>query len=420
MAIRDIYHDADTIQRSVQCGAWSNATLDDHLQQHARERGDKVAIVDRRWRLTFADLDRLARRVAGGLLHLGLTSGDVISIQTPNWAEWLIAHCAATKIGAVTNSIGAMYRHKEVGYILDYAETALMLIPDAFRGFSHTDMLAELWPKLGNLRHVARDRGPRATRDALVPGVPRHLLGRPQLTRRSRRPAPGSEPRGDPHVHLRHRGESQRRDAYPQHPGPRHAAREGDLRPEHGRRGLHGLAHRAHDRLDRRGTAARDVRHDDRLAGTLEPRRRGRADRARGMHLSRSPPRPFLHGFVHAPNANRDTLRTFRLFGCGGAPIPRELVRRAEDEHGFDVAASTARPRRSSTARHPRSTRRDTAPTADPPDVEARLVDPDTGSPKTRAKRASSASEPPPCSRATTRSRADDRGLQRGSLVQHR
>ena len=221
MAIRDIYHDADTIQRSVQCGAWSNATLDDYLQQHARERGDKVAIVDRGWRLTFADLDRLARRVAGGLLHLGLTSGDVISIQTPNWAEWLIAHCAATKIGAVTNSIGAMYRHKEVGYILDYAETALMLIPDTFRGFSHTAMLAELWPKLGQPPPRPGDRGPRAARDALVPGAPRHPLGRPLLTRRSRRPAPGSEPRGDPHVHLRHRGESQRRHAYPQHPGPR-------------------------------------------------------------------------------------------------------------------------------------------------------------------------------------------------------
>ena len=30
---------------------------------------------------------------------------------------------------------------------------------------------------------------------------------------------------------------------------------------------------------------------------------------------------PFLHGLMHAPNANRDTLKTFRLFVCGGAPI---------------------------------------------------------------------------------------------------
>jgi cyclohexanecarboxylate-CoA ligase len=154
MAIRDIYHDTDTIWRYGQGGEWLGNTLDDYLQQHAQQRGDKLAIIDRRWRLTFADLDRLARRAACGLLHLGLTSGDVISLQTPNWAEWLIMHCAVTKIGAVTNSIGAMYRHREVGYILDYAETALMMIPDTFRGFSYTAMLAELWPKLPRLRHV--------------------------------------------------------------------------------------------------------------------------------------------------------------------------------------------------------------------------------------------------------------------------
>ena len=66
--------------------------------------------MDRRWRLTYAELDRLAHRMACGLLHWGVGAGDVISIQLPNWAEWLIAHCAASKIGAVTNSIGAVYR----------------------------------------------------------------------------------------------------------------------------------------------------------------------------------------------------------------------------------------------------------------------------------------------------------------------
>ena len=200
MAIRDIYHDADTIQRSVQCGAWSNATLDDHLQQHARERGDKVAIVDRGWRLTFADLDRLARRVAGGLLHLGLTSGDVISIQTPNWAEWLIAHCAATKIGAVTNSIGAMYRHREVGYILDYAETALMLIPDMFRA----SRIPPCWPSSA----LARTPPPRRSDRGRVPrGMLsfRELLDTFLESSTHRQYFAGLRrfrPRGDPHVHL--------------------------------------------------------------------------------------------------------------------------------------------------------------------------------------------------------------------------
>ena len=81
MAIRDLYHDAETIARYSRDGHWADRTLDDHLGVHARERGEKLAIVDRRWRLTYRELDRLAHRVACGLLHLGIGPGDVISIQ---------------------------------------------------------------------------------------------------------------------------------------------------------------------------------------------------------------------------------------------------------------------------------------------------------------------------------------------------
>ena len=93
---------------------------------------------------------------------------------------------------------------------------------------------------------------------------------------------------------------------------------------------------------------------------------------------------PFLHGLVHAPNANRDTLRTFRLFGCGGAPVPRELVRRAEDAHGLHVAACYGSSEAlvvSATTRDVPHERRYGADGRILPGVEARLVDPDTSVP---------------------------------------
>ena len=383
MAIRDIYHDADTIQRSVQGGAWSNTTLDDYLQQHARERGDKLAIVDRAWRLTFAELDRLARRVAGGLLRLGLTPGDVISIQTPNWAEWLIVHCAATKIGAVTNSIGAMYRHREVSYILDYAETALMLIPDAFRGFSYTAMLAELWPKLGNLRHV------------LVIGdhVPRGMLSFRELL----------ETAGD---------DGSPGDLAPLRPDPNGVATlmftsGTEANPK-------GVMH-THNTL---GFATRqmketyDLSTDDvvfmaspighttaLIVGARLPVMYGMttvwqehwSPEAAVELIAREgctctvSATPFLHGLVHAPNANRDTLKTFRLFACGGAPVPRDLIRRAEDEHSFLVSAlygSSEALVNSAITRADALDKRYATDGKILPDVEARLVDPDTGAPR--------------------------------------
>jgi cyclohexanecarboxylate-CoA ligase len=381
MAIRDIYHDADTIRRYGQSGDWLGSTLDDQLQHHARERGDKLAIVDRRWRLTFADLDRLARRAAFGLLHLGLTSGDVVSIQTPNWAEWLIMHCAATKIGAVTNSIGAVYRHREVGYILDYAETALMLIPDTFRGFSYTAMLAELWPKLPRLRRVF------VIGDDVPPGMQsfREFLDTPWEDRYSAtdlaalRPDPnqvatlmftsGTEanPKGVMHTHNTvGTGTRQVQETYHLSPddvvfmaspiGHTTAVVVGARLPV-----MYGM------------TAVWQEHWNPEDAVNLIGRE--------GCTFTVSAT-PFLYGLVHAANASRDTLKTLRTFSCGGAPIPRELIGRAEDKYGLLVSAlygsSEALVNSAITVTDPLDKRHKTDGKVIP-GVEARLVDPDTG-----------------------------------------
>ncbi|MGQ0722850.1 MAG: AMP-binding protein [Candidatus Eiseniibacteriota bacterium] len=384
MAIRDIYHDAETTQRYVQDGAWANRTLDDYLQQQARERGDKLAIVDRRWRLTYAELDRLARRIAGGLLHLGVTSGDVISIQLPNWAEWLIMHCAATKIGAVTNSIGAVYREREVRYILEYAGTAVMLIPDTFRGFSYTAMLAELWPALPNLRHVlvvgeSVPNGMRSFED---------LLATPWEEQSSaadlaaRRPDPnrvatlmftsGTEanPKGVMHTHNTiDRGARQVQETY-------------GLSADDVIFMASPIGHTTALLIGARlpvmcGMTTVWQEHWNPEAAVELIAREGCT-----FTLSAT---PFLYGLVHARNATRDALASLRVFACGGAPIPRELIRRAEAEHGFLVSAlygsSEALVNSAITAADPLDRRYGTDGKV-LPDVEARLVDPDSGAPR--------------------------------------
>ena len=381
MAIRDRYHDADTIARHVRDGRWANETLDDHLQRHARDRGDKLAIVDRRWRLTFGDLNRLAHRAACGLLHLGIRPGDVISIQLPNWAEWLILHCAATKIGAVTNSIGAVYREHEVGYILDYAGTSLMVIPDEFRGFSYTEMLAGLRAKLPALRDVlvVGDRVPAGMRSFAAfletPWEERYSAGdvaalRPdpdQVTTLMFTSGTEANPKGVMHTHNT------------LGVGTRQPYDVMALRPDDVVFMASPIGHITAVLLAARvplmygmTTVWQDVWNPDAAVEMI----------AREGCTFTFSATPFLHGLVHAPNANRETLRTFRLFGCGGAPVPRELVRRAEDVHGFRVAACYG----SSEALVVSATTLDAPPErrygADGrilPDVEARLVDPDTG-----------------------------------------
>ncbi len=386
MAIREIYHDVETIQRHVREGLWSNRTLDDSLRAHARERGDRLALVDRRWRLTYAELDRLAARVACGLRHLGLGPGDVISLQLPNWAEWLIVHCAATKIGAVTNSIGAVYREREVGYILAHAETALMVIPDVFRGFSYTGMLAELRPRLGHLRHVL------VVGDGVPAGMRsfREFLDTPWEERYSAadlarlRPDPnhvttllftsGTEasPKGVMHTHnTLDVATRQLRDAF-------------DLGAEDVVFMASPIGHITAILAGARLTVMygmtavwQDQWNAEAAVEAIE---------REGCTYTFSAT-PFLYGLVHAPNATRGSLRTLRTFSCGGAPIPRELIKRAEDEHGLLVAAcygsSEAMVNSATTPDVPRD-RRYGADGRILSSVEARLVDPDTGEPAKR------------------------------------
>lgn len=383
MAIRDIYHDAGTIARHVRDGEWADRTLADHLEGHARDRADKLAIVDRRWRLTYRELDRLAHRVACGLLHLGVGPGDVVSIQLPNWAEWLIVHCAATKIGAVTNSIGAVYREHEVAYILDHAATSVMVIPDEFRGFSYPDMLAGLRPKLPALREVlvVGDRVRPAMRSFAAfldtRWEDRYSAGDVA----ARRPDPNqvttlmftsgteAQPKGVMHTHnTLGVGTRQPYDVL-------------DLSSEDVVFMASPIGHitavllAAHVPLRYGMTAVwQDVWNPEAAVDLI----------AREGCTFTFSATPFLHGLVHARNANRAAFRTFRLFGCGGAPIPRELVRRAEDIHGFQVAACYG----SSEALVVSATTPDVPPErrygADGRilrDVETRLVDPDTGVP---------------------------------------
>jgi cyclohexanecarboxylate-CoA ligase len=384
MAICDIYFDAGTIARYVRDGEWANRTLDDYLETHARERGDKLAIVDRRWRLTYRELNRLAHRVACGLLHLGVGPGDVISIQMPNWAEWLIVYCAATKIGAVTNSIGAVYREHEVGYILDYAGTSVMVIPDEFRGFSYTEMLSGLRSKLPALRDVlvVGDRIPSGMRSFAAfldtPWEERYSAGDVA----ARRPDPnqvttlmftsGTEanPKGVMHTHnTLGVGTRQPYDVL-------------DLRDDDVVFMASPIGHVTAVLLAARmplmygmTTVWQDLWNPEAAVELI----------AREGCTFTFSATPFLHGLLYAPNANRDTLRTFRLFGCGGAPIPRELVRRAEDVHGFHVGAcygsSEALVVSATTPDAPRE-RRYSADGRILPEVESRIVDPDTGAPK--------------------------------------
>ena len=133
---------------------WPQKTILDYLNNAVAQSPDKVAIIDKKSRYTYKELKQLVDRAALGLKQLGVKKGDVVSLQLPNWNEFIILHYAITRIGAITNPLIPIYREREIGYMVNAVQSKVMIIPDTFRGFDYVKMIQTLRPQWPFLQEV--------------------------------------------------------------------------------------------------------------------------------------------------------------------------------------------------------------------------------------------------------------------------
>lgn len=143
-----------------EAGYWLDKTVDQLLSEAAARAPDKVAIVadraDREHarRFTYGELVRLADRAASSLLRLGVGPGDVVTVQLPNWWEFVVTAFACSKIGAVMNPVMPILRERELGYILNFCQAKVFIVPRSYRGFDYAAMAQGMRADLPHLKHV--------------------------------------------------------------------------------------------------------------------------------------------------------------------------------------------------------------------------------------------------------------------------
>src|SRR3546814_169624 len=141
-------------------GHWRDRLLIDFHDEAAARHPDKVALIDdnsmtgRRTVLSFRHLSRLSKRMALGLHALGVRRSDVVSVQLPNWWQFVALHLACLRIGACTNPVMPIFRSRELSFMLALAETKVFVVPQRFRGFDYPAMADGLRDRLPDLRHV--------------------------------------------------------------------------------------------------------------------------------------------------------------------------------------------------------------------------------------------------------------------------
>lgn len=137
---------------SSDAGGW---LITDRLFDIAERAPDRELIIDPVFgRFTYAETGEQVRRVAQGLRERGLGAGDVVIVQLPNWAAFPIFHLALSAVGAVTGNIPFVYREREVGNILALTGARALVVPERYRGFDFAAMARSLLARHASLEHV--------------------------------------------------------------------------------------------------------------------------------------------------------------------------------------------------------------------------------------------------------------------------
>lgn len=323
-------------------GVWRDRTYLDDFLDVAAAQPDRVAIVSTTaatgavHTLSYGQLRRLVDRFAGALLELGVRPGDVVSMQLPNAWQFAALIFATAQVGAVVNPLVPILRHRELSFILGRTEAKVLFVPTVLRGFDHASLARQLGRELGN----ETGTGPKVF--VVGDDFERHFVDRrweddPLLGARLERLRPAAddlaqiqftsgttgEPKGVEHTY-----------------NTLNASMQGALR----------LGITAEDPVFMASTLAHQTGF---LYGVLAPLSLGAKAVYQDVWTAAAAldvigdeqvawtfgAAPFVMDLIEAQRRAPRTLPKFRLFGCGGAPIPPHLVAASPETLGAELIA---------------------------------------------------------------------------------
>jgi long-chain acyl-CoA synthetase len=142
-----------------------SATLADLLPRAARAYGDAPAVTYKdgeEWvRRSFAEVDDTVRKLALGLVELGVDKGDKVSILANTRPEWTYCDFAALSIGAVVVPIYQTNSPEECRYVLENSDSKVVVVEDS----EQLEKIREVRGELPLLEHVVLMTG--ASEDAI-------------------------------------------------------------------------------------------------------------------------------------------------------------------------------------------------------------------------------------------------------------
>ena len=126
------------------------STLAGLIDRAAKKFGQSEAIVHEGRRMNYEELHDRSQKLAKGLLKLGMTKGDKIAIWMGNCPEWEFCEYAIFKAGGVMIPLNTRFKLEELAYILGQSDATTLIMEESFLGIDFVDMINELLPRLSD------------------------------------------------------------------------------------------------------------------------------------------------------------------------------------------------------------------------------------------------------------------------------
>ena len=140
----------------------SNWTVGRTLAVQAERRGDSPFLqFGETSPVSFAETDRLANRIANGLIALGLEPGERVAVMLDNSLEYCLAWFGASRAGAVHVAVNTAYKGTFLSHLINNSAARFAVIAEAF-----LPRFLEIRANLPALEHLIVVGEPNETADA--------------------------------------------------------------------------------------------------------------------------------------------------------------------------------------------------------------------------------------------------------------
>ena len=104
--------------------------LHEYLRAHARQRPDHAAVIWYGRAITWRELDDWSDALGAHLQGIGVAQGDPVALFMNNCPQYMVAHYAIQKIGAIVCPCGPLNKAHELQYQLDDLGARVIIAAD--------------------------------------------------------------------------------------------------------------------------------------------------------------------------------------------------------------------------------------------------------------------------------------------------